>query len=218
VVATTFAAAAHAQFGGSVGLDSDYRYRGVSLSDSRPSPRLTLNYDATQHWYAGASATRAALTPTETYTQWSGYAGLTTQPVGGRSFEIGLDGSHFAGLSAFDFAEVYAGVLAQTWSARIYYAPDYYGHRTQVAYVEGNAFVPIARGVRWFAHVGALAPLQGASDDAAKPRFDVSLGAGLALSGVDLHLAVVAVTRRGPYPAVYNGRCAAVVVGASFSF
>jgi uncharacterized protein (TIGR02001 family) len=91
VALATLTAPVRAQVSGSVGLDSDYRYRGVSLSRSEPSARATVNYDAPERWYAGALATRAALTPSDTYTQLSGYAGWTTARADGRSFEIGVD-------------------------------------------------------------------------------------------------------------------------------
>ena len=162
--------------------------------------------------------TRAGLTPSETYTQFSGYAGWTMPLVDGRSLEIGLDGSHFAGASGYDFAEAYVGVLADRWNVRLSYSPRYYGQRTQVAYLESNAYPPIDRQVRLFAHLGALIPLAGASGDAAKTRFDASIGAGVVLGQWDVHVAAVGATRGGPYPAVFNGRRAALVIGASVSF
>ena len=203
-----------AQFGASLGADSDYRFRGVSLSDSKPSPRLTLNYDAPERWYVGASVTRAALTQ-DTYTQWLGYAGWSTQAVGGRSFELGIDASHFTGIRGYDFAEAYAGLLAERWSARLYYAPNYYGRHVPVSYAEFNAQVPIDGSARLFAHAGALVALGGAGS---RTRSDISAGAGVVLRGWDLHLAAVVASRGGPYPAVYNGRRAALVAGASFAF
>ena len=69
-----------------------------------------------------------------------------------------------------------------------------------------------------FAHVGVLAPLQSVAGDAGRTRGDVSVGAGYVVRGWDLHVAAVAVSRGGPYPVVYNGRHATVVVGVSFSF
>jgi uncharacterized protein (TIGR02001 family) len=215
---SALAASSQAQVSGSLGLDSDYRYRGVSLSRSQPSVHASLNYDAPQRWYAGASATRAALTPAQTASQLSGYAGWSTATVDGRSLELGADGSHFAGVSGYDFAEAYAGVLSERWSARVYYAPDYYGRRMQTSYLELNAFPPLDRRIRLFAHAGALMPLAGASGDAARVRFDASAGAGVVRGRWDLHAAVFAATRGGPYPAVYDGRRAALVFGAAVSF
>jgi uncharacterized protein (TIGR02001 family) len=218
VAGWTLATAAHGQLSASVAVDSDYRYRGVSLSDSRPSPRLTLNYDAPQRWYAGASATRATLAGSDTYAQTLGYAGWVTEAIDGRSFEIGVDASHFAGISGYDFAEAYLGLLAARWSARLYYAPNYYGRRVRVGYAEFNAHVAIDERARLFAHVGALAPLGSVAGAAGKTRSDISVGAGLVVRGWDFHLAAVAATRGGPYPAVYSGRRGALVAGASFSF
>ena len=210
--------AAHAQVSTTVAVDSDYRYRGVSLSNSKPSLRLTLNYDALDRWYAGASATSAALLGRDGYTQLVGYAGWVSGAVDGRSFEIGIDGSHFAGLSSYDFAEAYVGVLARNWSARGYYAPNYYGRRVGVGYLELNAHVPIDQRARLFGHVGALAALGAVAGGGRRTRNDVSVGAGFVVRGWDLHLAAVAATRGGPYPAVFGGRRGAVVAGASFSF
>ena len=213
-----FTAAAQAQLSGSVGLESDYRYRGVSLSASRPTPRAALNYDAPERWYAGASAARAALTSSDANTQVSAYAGWTTTPSDGQSLELGLAASHFAGVSGYDFAEAYGGVLADRWSARVCYSPNYYGRRIQTAYMELNAYPPIDGRMRLFAHIGALVPLAGAAGSASRTRLDVSVGAGLALGAWDFHVAAVAATPDGPYPAIYSGRRAALVVGASVSF
>ena len=105
VAAWLLAGPAHGQLGATVAVDSDYRSRGVSLSDSNPSPRLTLNYEGAQRWYAGASATRAALTEQDTYPQLIGYAGWVASAVDGRSIEIGVVGSTFAGCSCYDFLE-----------------------------------------------------------------------------------------------------------------
>ena len=211
------AIATQAQVSTTIGIESDYRYRGVSLSNSEPSPRLTLNYDAPDRWYAGASATRVAIAGSARSTQWLGYAGWVSSAVEGHSFEIGIDGSHFAGVSGYDFAEAYVGLLANRWSARAYYAPNYYGRRVGAGYLELNAHAPVSGEIRVFAHLGALAPA-GGGGDAGQARGDISIGAGYVSGGWDLHLAAVAATHSGPYPAVYAGRRAALVAGASFSF
>jgi uncharacterized protein (TIGR02001 family) len=212
------ATTAQAQVTGSLGVDSDYRYRGVSLSRSKPSVRASVNYDAAERWYTGALLTRAALLPSETYAQLSGYAGWTTARADGPAFEIGLDGSHFAGASHYDFAEAYVGVLADRWSARVSFSADYYGQGIRTAYLEANFYPPLDRMIRLFTHVGALVPLAGAAGDAAKTRFDASVGIGLALGRWDLHVAATGASPGGPYPAVYSGRRAALVAGAAVFF
>ncbi|MBV9889933.1 MAG: hypothetical protein JO090_03490 [Rhizobacter sp.] len=209
---------AHAQLGTTIGVDSDYRYRGVTLSHSNPSPRLTLNFDGADRWYAGASATRAALLEHGTYAQLTAYAGWLAGAAGGASVELGALGSHFVGNAGYDFAEAYVGLLAREWSARVYFSPDYYGRDVATAYAELNAHVALDERSRAFAHVGTLVPLQSIAGDAGKARADLSVGAGIVVRGWDLHALAVAATRGGPYPAVYNGRRAAGVVGAAFSF
>jgi len=218
IVATVIAQTANAQLSTTIGVDSDYRYRGVSLSRSNPSPRLTVNFEGTDRWYAGASATRAALTEHDTYPQLTAYAGWLAGAIDRTNVELGLVGSHFAGSSGYDYFEGYVGLLAREWSARVYLSPNYYGRGTATAYVELNAHVPLDERARVFAHVGALAPLQSAAGDAGKTRADASVGAGIVVRGWDLHVAAVAATQGGPYPAVYSGRSATVVVGLSFSF
>jgi uncharacterized protein (TIGR02001 family) len=218
VAVLVFTAPARAQLGATVGVDSDYRYRGVSLSGSKPSPRLTVNYDAAERWYAGASATRAMLTGSDTYTQLLGYAGWSTPAFASTSVELGLDGSHFAGISGYDFAEAYVGLLGERWSARLYFAPNYYGRHVQTAYAELNTYLALDEHSRVFAHFGVLHPLHGAVGEADRTRGDISLGAALVWRAWDLHLAWVAATHGGPYPAVYGGRPSALVAGVSFAF
>ncbi|HEY2558827.1 MAG TPA: TorF family putative porin [Caldimonas sp.] len=209
---------AWAQFGASATVESDYRYRGVSLSDGKPSARLTLNYDGDERWYAGASATRATLIANESYPQLVGYAGWLAPPTDGRSVEIGVDAAHFSGISGYDFAEAYVGLLADRWSARLYLSPDYYGRSVPVAYAELDAHVPLHEHARLLAHFGTLVPLRDEPGIAGKARVDVSLGAGFVWAPVELRVLWVAATEGGPYPAVRNGRHSTIVVGASISF
>jgi uncharacterized protein (TIGR02001 family) len=208
----------YAQLGATATADTDYRYRGVSLSDSQPSLRLTLNYDAAERWYVGASAAGARLTGGDSYTQLLGYAGWSMPAFAETSLELGLDGSHFAGISGYDFAEAYAGLLGERWSARLYFAPNYYGRGVKTLYAELNTYLALDPRSRLFAHFGVLYPISGAVGDADRTRGDLSLGAALVLHAWDLHLAWVAATRGGPYPAVYSGHPTALVAGVSVAF
>jgi hypothetical protein len=140
-------------------------------------------------------------------------------PIGdGRNLELGVDASHFSGIAGYDFAEAYVGLLSDRWSTRFYIAPDYYGRNVPIAYAEIDAHVPVQEHARVFAHLGLLAPLRSEPGDAGKARADVSIGAGFVWASLDLHLAWVAASGGGPYPAVRDGQRATVVVGASISF
>ena len=51
---------AHAEFGGSVSLNSDARYRGHSMSDEQPALSVDANYDDPSGVYVGGSVVAGA--------------------------------------------------------------------------------------------------------------------------------------------------------------
>jgi uncharacterized protein (TIGR02001 family) len=210
--------AAQAQLGVNLAADSDYRFRGVSLSESRPSLRASFNYDAPNGCYGGASATRVELAQGDRYAQLLGYAGCVVPAGVGKHLEAGATFSHFTGDSSYDFAEGYLGVLAERWSARIHFAPDYFGRHVSTAYGEFDIHTLLDENFRLFGHVGAIVRTGGDGGGASRTRADVRLGAGWVLHGLDLQIAWLAASRGGPYPAVYDKRRGAWVAGASYSF
>ena len=219
VLCMTSEASVHAQWSASVAVDSDYRFRGVSLSESSPGLRAAVNYDAQNRCYGGASATRVELARGDPYAQLLGYAGCVLGADGAHPFELGATFSHFTGDSSYDFAEAYVGLLAERWSARLHLAPDYFGRHVSTAYVELDSQMPVNDSLRLFGHVGAVARIGGhGGGDASRIRADVRLGAGWVLRDVDLQIAWVAASRGGPYPAVYDKRRAAWVAGVSYAF
>lgn len=219
VLGTSWAALAEAQVSANVGVDSDYRFRGVSLSDDRPSLRTTLNYDAANACYGGAAATRVELARGDRYAQLQGYAGCVVPGDDARQFDLGATYSHFTGDSTYDFAEAYAGVLADRWSARLSFAPDYFGRHVPTAYAELDTHRILDEQFRLIGHVGLIAALRGdGGASASRFRADLRLGVGWVLRGLDVQLAWVAASRGGPYPAVYGNRRAAWVAAASYSF
>src|SRR5664279_3555744 len=56
-----FAASAEAQFTANASVVSDYRFRGVSLSDQKPAVQASVNWDDADGWYAGAFASTVQL-------------------------------------------------------------------------------------------------------------------------------------------------------------
>lgn len=218
-VGLTAAFAAHAQWGASVALDSDYRVRGVPLSNLKPALRATLSYDAPDDWYAGVTTARVELARGDRYLQVVPYAGRLWRLDARRRVEGGATYAHFTGDTRYDFAEVYAGLLTDTWSVRAFYAPSYFGRGVRTAYLEWNGHAAIGTAWRLFGHVGALQPLGHTQAGAGRSRLDVRGGAAVSIGDVDLQLARVAVnSREGPYPALYGGRRAAWVASAAFGF
>ena len=218
---------AQAQLGVSAAIDSDYRFRGVSLSDGQPDARLSVAYDHASGAYAGAALTRAELSPDRHSTQVLGYAGVVTRTRFGPGWEAGLSVSHFSGDARYDYGEVFTGLVDERWSLRLYYSPDYFGRRQPTAYAELDAHLALTPQLRLFGHAGALTVLHSrAGDDAARSdpprsrRTRVDLRAGIGFSGAafDIQLAWVGVGRGGPYLAEYATRRAGWVLGAAVSF
>lgn len=212
---------ARAQFSASVAADSDYRFRGVSLSASKPTARLSANIDAASGWYVGASAAQAEVSQGEPYAQLVGYGGYATPMVAGRGFEFGASYSHFVSNRQYDFGEAYAGLLWERWSLRLNYSPDYFGRHVRTAYLDASGHLPLNDMARLFGHVGLLAPLAGGGSGgtgSTGARADLRVGMGWALRDVDLQIAWTVASRGGPFPALHDQRRSAWLFSASYSF
>lgn len=155
--ACAWTASACAQVSGSVGVVSDYRYRGQSLSDGDPAVQASVGYDAASGAYAGlfGSTTRQA---GDAGSQWIPYAGFARRDRQGRSWDIGMRYVHFtregpAYGDDYDYAEAHAGVAFQRVTVRLHYAPEYYGV-TDNAYLEADFAWPVGERVRLLLHGG----------------------------------------------------------------
>ena len=212
---------AQAQFSASIGVESDHRFRGVSLSDGEPDLRLSVAYDHASGVFAGASATRVEFMLGRHSTQLLGYAGYVTRGPFDLNAEVGATTSTFSGNTRYDYSEAFVGVSGERWGMRVYYAPAYFGFDQATAYVEVDANAPLTPRWRVFGHVGALAAVRGVhnSDDRSRARYDTRLGIGCSvLDAVDVQLAWVTATRGGPYVVEYGNRRRTWVLSAVASF
>ena len=208
-------AGARAEWGGSVAVESDARFRGISLTDERPAARVTLGYDHASGGYAGASLGNVAFEGRGRYPALLGYAGITGAAAAGWRWDAGATYWHVAGMSRYDYAEAYAGVLGERWSARLFVSPDYYGGGARTAYVELDAGWPFAAGWRVAAHVGVLRRIDVGGAGA---RTDGRVSAAVQVGAVELQFAWVGVTTGGPYVASYDQRRSTLVASAAFAF
>lgn len=221
------APATFAQVSGSLAVLSDYRFRGLSLSDNSATPQLTLNYDSNAGWYAGTMASHARLEETGT-AQLVAYGGYAQRLPGGMGWEAGATQTVFTRVGADNYFEAYVGVSGEQVSARLYYSPRYFGRATQTVYAEANGFLRLAETLRLVGHIGLLRALGG--EDHIGPlsghRYDYRFGLATQVGNVDLQLARVtrAAYRYPSYPGYpgyppYQGRQPrAFVVSASYSF
>ncbi|MCI4568316.1 TorF family putative porin [Lysobacter sp. CFH 32150] len=200
-----FVCDARAQVSGSVALVSDYRLRGVSLSDRGPAVQFGLAYDRSNGWYAGAFASSLKFGRAQQLrAQLLSYAGYAWRLRDGLDAEAGVSYSaFFGGTSGYDYPELYVGLSAERLSGRLYYAPRYFREETPVVYAELNFAQPLSEHVRLLAHLGRLQ--RGRSEETdyglERHRLDARLGLGTTLHDFDLQLAWVhSEGERGHYP------------------
>lgn len=190
-----FVGDARAQVSGSVALVSDYRLRGVSLSDRGPAVQASLGYDGATGCYAGVFASSLQFGRAQrTRAQLLTYAGYAWRLRDGLNAEAGVNYSaFFGGASGYDYPELYVGLTADRLSGRVYYATRYFREDTPVVYAELNFAQPLSEHVRLLAHLGRLQRGRSEKTDYGleRHRLDARLGLGTTLHDFDLQLAWV---------------------------
>ena len=190
------ATTASAQFSGSATLVSDYRYRGVSLSRNNPAAQVAVAYDDASGWYGGAFASTVQLFIPSRELQLISFAGYASRTPSGVTWEAGADYSVVTGPFSYSYPEVFVGLASENLSARLYYAPRYFGQDSNVIYGEINAAAPLRDSVRLVAHAGAL---RSSSDGAygQQPKhhvFDVSVGVAADFDPFNVQLSWVGIS------------------------
>ncbi len=175
--------AARAQVAASVSVDSDYRFRGVTLSDNKPVARLNLSYDNPSGVYAGLSGFAADKSG---YYGTVAYAGYVWRPQSGPALEAGASYTQVREHFAYNYSEIYAGIITRALTARLYYSPDYFGASTRTLYADLNSGRQLSPHWRAFVHGGVLSPLSGTFRRA---RYDVRAGVAVSVSHYELQLA-----------------------------
>ncbi|SEB13539.1 TorF family putative porin [Variovorax sp. YR216] len=210
---------AFAQVGGNIAFLTDDRYRGISLSQEKPTLRLGAAYDDPSGWFGGVSLTEVMLYRPRWQVQVLGYAGYAGRLSERLGWEAGATVVHFGADSKYDYQEVFGGLSGERWNARLHYSPDYFGSGTRTAYGEFNVGVPISPIMRVTAHAGALMRLGGASIEGGRVSLDGSLGLAVARDAWEAQIAWVAGGRSAVYPTAY-GRASqsTLVLSASLSF
>lgn len=222
--AALWPAAAHAQLGASLSIQSDDRYRGISFTDARPAATLTVNYDHPTGAYVGATAI-GAVTAEEGFrvTGVQAYGGYARRLASGGSLDLGV--AH-TDVTEYDraryrlrYSELYVGLAGRNLSAHVYYSPDYLGGRVQTLY--GSLDGSWAPAVAWrlFGHAGVLAPVQhrpGAGLSGL--QYDLRAGAARQTGPVEVQLSLVTGGPDASYPAMHAQTRTTVVLGATYPF
>jgi uncharacterized protein (TIGR02001 family) len=198
---------AAAQLDGSVSTVSDYRFRGVSLSDGHPELQAHLGYDAKDGWYAGGFASGVDVKgEVRGQAQLLAYAGYSRRQGSGTAWETGAVKTIFLHAAEYDYVEGYAGFAMDNAAVRLYFSPEYFGQRTRTLYTEFNGSYPLRPGLRLLGHIGLLHTFPASSGSAAYSayRTDINLGAGAGLAQWNVRLAWTAAWQHGGMPAPYG--------------
>ncbi|MBV8658067.1 MAG: hypothetical protein JO142_09630 [Burkholderiales bacterium] len=209
-----------AQTGASVTLLSDFRVRGISLSDERPSAQLDFAYDAPSGGYAGAAISSVRLGENrQDQGQVQGYLGYARALDAGLGWEVGATTIRYTNDSYYSYQEYFAGLNGEQWNARLYYAPAYYGFPIHAGYAELNRNLPLSEHTRLVLHAGVLTRVGHSEYAGTGPvRLDGRLGVSTTLDQWELQLAWVGTNHiAGPYAPVYvRNRSAAVITASCF--
>lgn len=233
-------AAAQASF--TVGADSDYRLRGISLSNEKAVARAGLAYDHETGAYAGAVAVVGTdYSKDPALLGGTVYAGYARKIAAGVTADAGLTATRITtDLEAprpppnpyanvytpapysvryrADYAEAYAGLSRGDVSAYVYLSPNYLSPGQATAYVEVNAAAHLANRLRVFGHAGLLAPLDNTGPYGLRSRADTRIGVALELDRLEVQLAWTSISRQVAYPAGYPRDRDGVVLSATAYF
>jgi len=174
-------AGTQAQVSGGVTLASDYRIRGVSLTDGRGVAVASLAYDHESGAYAGGSV--VAHDPAERDVRllgWQGYAGVSGRLRTGTSWDVGMTrvdmAPYFDRRYSLEYTQVHVGLAHGDVSGRLSVASGYPRKGVETAYAELNAALRPAEGWRLLGHVGLQSRLTERRRGDDDERFDVTLG------------------------------------------
>jgi uncharacterized protein (TIGR02001 family) len=212
-------ALAMAQASFSVGAMSDYRYRGVSLSDSAPSVQANATYDHASGAYAGLALARVRLDYTGSTVQGVAYAGMARRIGEQWSVDAGATAVRFNGGAGYAYREWYAGVARERFGARLSVSPHYFGVGGRTLYGELNGSMALGAGLDLVAHAGYLHPQAARWLYVPPSRADFKVGLSMALDAWTAQLAVSA-TRKGAalYPAARENGARRLLLGATRNF
>ncbi len=159
------ATASLAQVSGTASLLSDDRFRGVSLTQGHFAAQLDVACDHPSGLYAGAFASNVEFDPAiGQEAQGIAYAGYARRLRSGWSLDAGAAYSDFSNDADYRYWELHAGVASDTFSARLYFSPNYFGGSIHTVYAELNGSYRLTERFRAVGHAGLLQAFAGATD------------------------------------------------------
>jgi uncharacterized protein (TIGR02001 family) len=210
---------AQAQISAAIGLESDYRYRGISLSSGLPAATLDLSFDHKSGFYAGGSAIATGHDGQVRSLGFIEYLGFATPRRGGVSWDMGINNQDLAYYYGdrripLRYSEVYVGVVGDGLSAHLHYSPNYLRRGYEALYAEVDGSLKPAENWRLFAHIGGTIPV--GDTEGRRQRYDARAGVARQLGPFELQASVTTTTPDPP--ALTPHHRTALVVGANWFF
>jgi uncharacterized protein (TIGR02001 family) len=172
---------------------SDYRYRGVSLSDQRPVASLDIAADFANGVYLGASA--LGVWPAHagfralSFQEYLGYARRISPEL---TADVGVSNANYteayAGGSSTSDQEIYVGLSGHGVTGRVFYAPNYFRQGYSTVYGELSGVYRPRPSWRLNGQVGVLS-----GDE--RTRLDWRLGVAKEIKALTLETAVLGTSR-----------------------
>ena len=188
VALMAFATAANAEFSGSVSLVSDYMWRGITQTSSKPALQGGVDWAGDSGLYVGAWASNIdwgdCCDESVEVDLYAGIAGGDTV-----TWDVGYNYYWFPGADdAGDFGEFYGSLGYEDWvTGTVWYAHDFADSGLEAFYFEGNGSVPLPADFSLGWHLGYSDGQFWGSDE----YFDWSLGVNYTWRNLDFGLAWV---------------------------
>jgi uncharacterized protein (TIGR02001 family) len=219
----SLAGTAQAQVAGSISIESDYRFRGRSLSSGQPVATASLDYDDASGFFIDGSITGVLGGDRPGLLGVQGNIGYATRLSSKLSMDVGVLRSQYTpsytGDRATHYTELYLGIIRRSLSSRVYFSPDYFRGGASTLYGEIEGAIEPAKDWHLTAHVGGLIYLNRPTPYANwRNQHDWRVGVSRQLGAFDVHLNL---SGGGPGHDYYSGRPrrrTALVVGATRSF
>jgi len=185
------AAPAAAQMAVEVGLQSDYRHRGFSLTDEEPVASVAMTYDDPSGTYFGASVVGTVEDGEPKLVSVQGTLGYAKRLSPDISIDGGVTrtqyGSYVFGQETH-YTEFYLGFATRNVATRVRYSPDYYRSNWETLYVEVDGGMEVAPDWLLSAHAGQLTYLGERSRYMVRSSYDWRVGGTRRIGLYGIHL------------------------------
>ena len=217
------ASPARGQVALSLAVESDYRFRGYSLSEGRPTAALTAAYDDPSGLYLNGSVIGVYRDDDADLLGYQANAGYArrlspTVSIDGGVVHLRYRYPYYGRTVSRHYTEAYVGAHVRDFTARVYYSPHYFGEGISTAYGELQAAFQPSPNWRLSAHAGVLVYLTRPAYFDRPTSYDWRLSASRQLGRAEVHAAV---SGGGPgreyYDREYHDRTA-LTFGASLNF